>query len=476
MKSKRIGTSAPIESHALSGFRSEEHGRFRVVIAGGGVAGLEALLALRELAPERLAITLIAPTRDFTYRPLSVAEPFERSRPRGFALDQIALENHSAFRLGALASIDELRREVTLDDGATVPYDALLLAIGAEAADGVAGATQFGGSADAPRVREVLGELERGSVSRVAFAVPEDTWWPIGAYELALQTAHRLRERGVEGAELRIVTAEAAPLALFGSRASGALAQVLEESGIAVEANAKALRFERSRLELAGGRALDCDRVIALPVPELSRIPGLRGQQHRGLIATDRFCGVLGMERIFAAGDATWFPVKQGGLAAQQADAAASAIAALAGAGVDPQPFRPVLRGALLTGDGPLFMRGDELGGGDSAAARSVLWWPPAKIAGRLLAPYLAAKAGYRGASRGDLADVEAPVGEDPVPTPDHDDVVALAFASADANARFKDYQGAMRWLEVAEDLELHLPTEYELKRISWQELANARR
>jgi NADH dehydrogenase FAD-containing subunit len=39
-----------------------------VVIAGGGVAGLEALLALRG----RARLTLVAPDRDFVYRPLAV--------------------------------------------------------------------------------------------------------------------------------------------------------------------------------------------------------------------------------------------------------------------------------------------------------------------------------------------------------------------------------------------------------------------
>jgi sulfide:quinone oxidoreductase len=446
-------------------------GSFRAVIVGGGVAGLEALLALRKLAADRLAITLLSPTPEFSYRPLSVAEPFERSRPRSFALDEIALENHASFRRGALASLDEPGRTVVLDDGSELGYDALLLAIGAEPAEAVAGAITFGGSGDAPRVREVLDELDRGTVKRVAFAIPADTWWPIGAYELALQTAHHVREREIRGVELTVVTGEKSPLALFGARGSAAVARLLDDAGVAVKTITRPLRFVDARLEVADGAAIGCDRVIALPVPRVPRIPGLRGQQSRGFIPTDRFGGVLGVERVFAAGDATWFPIKQGGLAAQQADAAATAIAALAGARVDPQPFRPILRGALLTGEGPIYMRSEAFSGRDSAAARSVLWWPPAKIAGCLLAPYLAGKAGYRSSSRPDLADLEAPVGADPATAPDHDDVVALAFASADASARFEDYRSAMRWLEVAEDLELHLPTEYELKRISWQAL-----
>ena len=48
----------------------------RVVIAGGGVAGLEAMLALRELAGDRVDIELLSPSDEFVYRPMLVAEPF----------------------------------------------------------------------------------------------------------------------------------------------------------------------------------------------------------------------------------------------------------------------------------------------------------------------------------------------------------------------------------------------------------------
>lgn len=51
---------------------------FHTVIAGGGVAGLEAALALRELAAEQVATTLLTPSRDFVYRPMTVLEPFCR--------------------------------------------------------------------------------------------------------------------------------------------------------------------------------------------------------------------------------------------------------------------------------------------------------------------------------------------------------------------------------------------------------------
>ena len=115
-----------------------------------------------------------------------------------------------------------------------------------------------------------------------------------------------------------------------------------------------------------------------------------------GFIHTDAHGRVPGLDDVFAAGDATTFPVKQGGLAAQQADAVAEAIAAAAGAQIDPQPFRPVLRGTLLTGGAVRYLRADISGGtgDDSTVSDDALWWPPNKLSGRYLAPYLSSKTG----------------------------------------------------------------------------------
>jgi len=167
--------------------------------------------------------------------------------------------------------------------------------------------------------------------------------------------------------------------------------------------------------------------------------------------------------------DATWFPIKQGALAAQQADAAAAAIARLAGADVDRQPFRPVLRGALLTGSEPEYLR-SELGDreGSSVTARGALWWPPSKIAGRYLAPYLVTEGEGRAAPP--LRDVgieRHPASQETTPA-DHRDAIEIALISADADARCHDYRAALHWLDVAEQLNLTLPPAYAAKRRDW--------
>lgn len=458
----------------VTGSKRPDRPEFRVLIAGGGVAALEGLLALRELAGDRVAPTLLAPDPEFRYRPLSVIEPFETAPPRNLDLAAVALEQDATFICDALARVDGQNRRVITRSGRELDYDSLLVAVGAGRSDAFPGALTFRDSADRGAFRGVLEELTRGAVHRLAFAVPSGRSWPLGLYELALLTAARVRHDRLADVELTLVTPETRPLEIFGKRASEAVGELLGDAGILLRAGSRPRRFENGLLSIDEGEPVDCERVISLPTPEVAPIPGLP-QQRGGFLAVDRYGQVLGAERVFAAGDVTWFPIKQGGLAAQQADSAASAIAALAGAGVDPQPFRPVLRGALLTEWGPRYMRSRLGDSGEEAAAKSALWWPPAKVAGKFLAPYLAVKAGYKAPQR-PLEDLVAPIGDRAADIEaGHEDAVAIAFSSARASAEASDFHGALRWLQVAEDLELYLPSEFELKRISWQELDRPR-
>jgi hypothetical protein len=63
-----------------------------VLIVGGGVAALEAMMALRDLAGDRVHVTLVAPDADFVHRPWAVAEPFALGEARSFPLREIAAD------------------------------------------------------------------------------------------------------------------------------------------------------------------------------------------------------------------------------------------------------------------------------------------------------------------------------------------------------------------------------------------------
>ena len=366
----------------------------RVLIAGGGVAALEAALALRALAEERVSVELLGPEPHFWYRPLSVAEPFELGEARHFELADLASAAGATFSLGTLLGVDAARREAHTSVG-DLPYDALLIACGAVPTTAVPGALTFRGPADAKRMRGLLDEIAEGVARRVAFVVPSGAVWSLPIYELALMTAAYVQERGTEGVEIILVTPEDQPLGLFGHAASAAVRELLDECGVAVHAGAYPAELVDGELRLIPDGRIAVDRVVALPRLRGTRLDGLP-QTLEGFIPVDEHGRVRGLADVFAAGDITSFPVKQGGIAAQQAEAAASFIAASAGAELAPEPFRPVLRGLLLTGSRPRYLRHAITGGAGEAASVSPepLWWPPAKIVGRYLAPFLRAFAG----------------------------------------------------------------------------------
>jgi sulfide:quinone oxidoreductase len=370
----------------------------KVLIAGGGVAAFEAALSLRAIAADRVLVELLAPETRLWYRPAAVAEPFELGTVRRYELSKLAADAGATFSLGKLVSVDAPRRLAYTEPGDAVPYSMLLIACGAIPKPAVEGATTFRGPADTDKIERLLAELEAEEVRRVAFVVPAGAVWSLPAYELALMTAAWLARRSIPRVQVVLVTPEDEPLHLFGREASAAVRALLDEREIAVHTRAYAAEARDGKLLLLGGSVIAADRVIALPRLQGPRIGGVP-QTFEGFISVDVHGRVTGVPDVYAAGDITNFPVKQGGIAAQQADAAAEAIAAAAGVDVTPRPFRPVLRGLLLTGEEPRYLRRDLEGatGEGSQSSPEPLWWPPAKIVGRHLAPFLADVSGAAG-------------------------------------------------------------------------------
>jgi sulfide:quinone oxidoreductase len=364
--------------------------RLRVLIAGGGVVGLEMLLALRDLAGERVHCTLLTPEPEFVYRPMAVAQPFARGRAERHRLDAIARDLDAELVPGRVVEVDVEGREAVTDDDRRLGYDALVIGVGAGSEPALPRVLTWTPESDAEVYGGLLRDLDEGYTKRVAFVVPVGNAWPLPAYELALMTAWQARAMGHDDVRITIYTTEEAPLAVFGAVASGAVRDDLDEAGVEVQTGAVLTASDGGLRIEPGARALDAQRVVALPRAVGRPIRGVASDE-RGFVVCDAHGQVAGTDTVWAAGDATSFPIKQGGVAAQMADAAAESIAARAGADVEPQPFRPVLRGVLLTGRGQRWMRGPD-DTGEGAAARHALFWPPTKIAGRYLAPYLAAR------------------------------------------------------------------------------------
>jgi sulfide:quinone oxidoreductase len=364
-----------------------------VLVAGAGFAGLEAMLALRELAKERVTVEVLAPGPDFVYRPLAVAEPFALGEVHRISLEVLAERAGASYRRGSLAAVDTPARRVETSDRGSLSYDTLVVASGAQAEEVVPGALTFQGPEDVRRFGELVGQVESGAVERVAFAVPAGISWPLPLYELTLLTARSAARSAAASAEITFVTPERGPLTLFGTSASNLARGLLEDQGVRLALERHPVRFADGRLELLGGETMAVDAVVSLP---RLRGPSLAGLPHDrdGFLEVDDRGRVRGAPDVFAAGDATAFPVKQGGIATQQADVVAETIASEAGAPVQPTPLDPVVRALLLTGDRPAYVRA-ALGGhhGDPGVVDwEPLWWPPAKVAGLHLTPFLAAQ------------------------------------------------------------------------------------
>jgi sulfide:quinone oxidoreductase len=419
----------------------------RVVIAGGGIAALELLLALRVLAGPHVAITLLARDAELAPRAMSVAEPFGRGGTQTYDWSQIARHQDAELVLDTLVAVDTAGHIAFTHSGRRLHYDVLALATGARRVEPFEGALTFGTRVDASaELRGFVADVLHRDTASIAFALPSPSSWPLPLYELALLTANELREHG-SAAAVRIVTPEQHPLDLFGAAARDAVAPMLGALGIELIARAQPRGLVGGGLLLRDGGVVPADRVVTLADVVARPVPGIPADR-AGFVPVDLHGRVAGEPAVYAAGEVTSFPLRQGGLATQQADAVADAIAAACGAHHDPAPFRPVLRGRLLTSGAPLYLQARP--SGQSLASVRALWSPPEKIAGRYLAPYLATARPARIASAPLAERVPVAAG---VPR-DERDAVTLALALAEAEARSGNAARAQQALEAAHALD----------------------
>ena len=436
--------------------RQLSHSHPRVLIAGGGVSGVEAALALRAYAGATVAIELIAPEDAFTYRPLTVAEPFGYEQALRLPLAELERTHAVVHRRAALEAVKAPTHEVVLDSGETLPYQALVVATGARPEAWLAGSLCFTGAPAVEPMRRLLARLAAGDVQDLCFAAPPGAW-TLPLYELALLTAGWCADHGVIGTRLVLVTPEAEPLDAFGTAAAHLVRNLLGDRGIRCVTEDAATAWDGRHLRLASGALVPADAVISVPVLRHGPMPGLPIDGD-GFIPVDEHARVRGVDDVYATGDATDQPIKQGGLAAQQADVAAATIAQGLGLPIKPEPFRPVLRGLLLGGVGAAFLR--RAFDAPSEASFEALWWPPTKVAGRHLGPYLADH--HRpGGARG-LEDTSAAAR-------DRAELRRIALELAQAEAEWGDVRMALRWLRTREWLDGTLTPEMRELRADWR-------
>ncbi len=343
----------------------------KVLIVGGGIAGIEALMALADLGEGRLRLQLVAGHPSFVLRPQILGEPWG-GPPLHLDLDRLCRAFGASFTLGTVTGVNAEAQEVHTAGGETLDYERLLLAPGAQSALAY-GATRTLGFGALP---QALAAHVSGSV---AIVVPAGTSWTLPAYELALLTAG-------EGRDVRVLTTENVPLEVFGPGTHAATRALLDRHEVVVET----------------GRAPDpgapvselADTVISLPLLNGPAFAGLP-LDRRGFVRVDSRMAVPGAEHVYAAGDATAGAIKQGGLAAQQADTAAAEIVRACAGDTSRVPYAPVLRGKLsIPGGEELYLRRALDGLDAGRSAERPLWQPSSVVCAWRLARWLSHRPG----------------------------------------------------------------------------------
>jgi sulfide:quinone oxidoreductase len=260
-----------------------------------------------------------------------------------------------------VTSVDPARRRVVVRSGDVVPYDTLVLALGARTLPAFDDAVHLGDAEGARGLAELSETIGLGgTVPTVACVVPSRAGWTLPVYEAALLLAN-----GPHAVAVELHTPEDRPLELFGVQASADVADALLQAGVSFH---------------GGGRPFDpgtVDFIVSVPLVRGPQMDGVPATGLYGLIPVDDRGRVYGLPGAYAIGDATDYPVKQAAIACEQA---AASVAARCGLDIVPAAFRPELRATLLTGTGaPLLLNGGQ---------------GPAKLPGRHLGPYLAARVG----------------------------------------------------------------------------------
>ena len=131
-----------------------------------------------DLAGDCTERTLLTPEAEFVYRPMAVGEPFGRGRAQRHRLDVIAKDLGAALISGSLAEVDDRARTAVASTRERLPYDALVVAIGAGSEPAFQRALTWTPESNEEVYGGLLRDVEEGYTKRVAFVIPPDVAWP----------------------------------------------------------------------------------------------------------------------------------------------------------------------------------------------------------------------------------------------------------------------------------------------------------
>lgn len=327
-------------------------GAQRVLVVGGGVAGIEALLGLHDLGVGELALELVSASGTAKLSPQLVGRAWDEP-PIEVDLEVLCDELGAELHEGELTTVDLATRTALLADGRELGYDALLIACGARAVAPYAGVRTLGRGARS----DAYAGLRPG---RLSIVVPPGVAWTLPAYQLALLAAGDLT------VPVEVITAERHPLELFDRQGAAVVTELLEHAGVDV--------LPRCAVPRDSDLYTLLDNVVGLPLLRGPAIAGLPADVD-GFLPVDGHGRVVGTTTVHGAGDATSRALKQGGLAAQDGDVAAADIVRGRDASSASDAAPRVIRAVLVARDESTVYLRKALDGQDAGvASRTPLW------------------------------------------------------------------------------------------------------
>lgn len=331
--------------------------RPEILIAGSGPGALEATLALSASEHIDASISLISPQTEFTYRPNMVMEPFGVEETASYAVAEVIRHPNVTQWLGTLERVDAAAGKAWSPEDDEFNFDALIVATGTEMhADLPESVVTFGQQGSLEKLKDIVGEIEAGTITNVLFTAPAGPTWQLPLYEFTLMCADRAERQSGQQIEIAIATPESEPLEVLGAENSATVRQLCGEFGVVIHADTTVEAYDGVTADLSDGSAFPVDRVFAFP-RLTGRTPAGLPTNDDGFLRVDDSQRVEGTTNVYAVGDVTDFRVKQGGLASEQGDAAITAIETALGSRDAPVPFSREIEALLLTADRRVAMR-----------------------------------------------------------------------------------------------------------------------
>ena len=391
-----------------------------VCIVGAGTAGLEALLSAHEVLGASVDLRLVAPDREFRYRPMHRNALFRPAAERGIKVADLVAETGASWVRDRAEVVREPERCLLTRDGEIVEFDYLLLAPGERSKRPLAQGYLWERGGDPSFLDEIIGQIAGGRVASVAVTIPRGARWSMPAYELALVLAW---SAAGTHARITLITAEEQPLGALGSAASHAVAEELERAGVetitgielvdAPERGARPMTVadlilvpertedetnaltgkptDPARVQISAGVEREFQRLISLPVMLGPCIAGV-ASDHAGFIVVDESLKVCGSDVVWAAGGCIAAALEHSALSAQQADAGVTAIAAACGHTASRSEIGSgavEITGILLTENRDQWLAENPIGTPEPSTR--CMWWPPGRAVGKALARRIAA-------------------------------------------------------------------------------------